>query len=333
MTALGRGEVDGDGAAARLEAAVALLNDPGRESLDIISGPTFLARLYRIGTDDHVLCLYVHHAMCDGWSIGIMLREMMSFYRARLDGVPADMPRLTEQYADIVIRAKPTGEILRLKDVADIELGSEFFDIYSNLNGHPSAAIVLKQSFGSNANDVIASVKEKLQELKGSFPPGMTYEISYDVSNFLDASVEKVVHTLIEAFILVALVVFVFLGDWRSTLIPTLAVPVSLVGTFIVLQLFGMTINLITLFALVLALPEPCYGVDDTALEGTHVWVEIRVDPQLTVGQAHDLGEAVERRLLAREGVCDAVVHVDAAAKTSVDPRGTTPAAAEAKER
>ena len=159
-----------------------------------------------------------------------------------------------EQYADIVIRAKPSGEILRLKDVADVELGSEFFDIYSNLNGHPSAAIVLKQSFGSNANDVIASVKEKLQELKGSFPPGMTYEISYDVSNFLDASVEKVVHTLIEAFLLVALVVFLFLGDWRSTLIPTLAVPVSLVGTFIVLQLFGMTINLITLFALVLAI-------------------------------------------------------------------------------
>lgn len=107
-------EVDGDGAAARLEAAVALLNDPGRESLDIISGPTFLARLYRIGTDDHVLCLYVHHAMCDGWSIGIMLREMMSFYRARLDGVPADMPRLTEQYADIAqweLRAYESGEL------------------------------------------------------------------------------------------------------------------------------------------------------------------------------------------------------------------------------
>lgn len=159
-----------------------------------------------------------------------------------------------EQYADIVLRAKPDGEILRLKDIAEVELGSEFFDIYSNLNGHPSAAIVLKQSFGSNANDVIAGVKEKLQELKGSFPPGMSYEVSYDVSNFLDASIEKVIHTLVEAFVLVALVVFIFLGDWRSTLIPTLAVPVSLVGTFIVLQLLGMTINLITLFALVLAI-------------------------------------------------------------------------------
>src|SRR5262249_3903962 len=108
--------------------------------------------------------------------------------------------------------------------------------------------------FGSNASDVIADVKTKLKELKPFFPPGMDYKISYDVSSFLDASIEKVVHTLLEAFILVALVVFIFLGDWRSTLIPTLAVPVSLVGAFIVMQAFGMTINLITLFALVLAI-------------------------------------------------------------------------------
>jgi preprotein translocase subunit SecF len=159
-----------------------------------------------------------------------------------------------EQYADIILRANPNGEILRLKDVADVELGSEFFDIYSNLNGHPSAAIVLKQNYGSNANEVIANVKAKLEELKKSFPPKMQYEIDYDVSSFLDASIEKVVHTLFEAFVLVSLVVFLFLGDWRSTLIPTLAVPVSLIGTFIVLSAFGMTINLITLFALVLAI-------------------------------------------------------------------------------
>jgi hydrophobic/amphiphilic exporter-1 (mainly G- bacteria), HAE1 family len=159
-----------------------------------------------------------------------------------------------EQYADIILRAKATGDLLRLKDVADVELGSEFFDIYSNLDGHPSAAIVLKQNFGSNANEVIASVKAKLDELRPSFPPGMRYEINYDVSSFLDASIEKVVHTLVEAFVLVALVVFVFLGDWRSTLIPTLAVPVSLVSAFIAMQALGMTINLITLFALVLAI-------------------------------------------------------------------------------
>lgn len=160
-----------------------------------------------------------------------------------------------EQYENIIIRANPEGENIHLRDIADIELGSEFFDIYSNLDGHPSAAIVLKQTFGSNASEVIERVKDKLEELKEStFPPGMDYEISYDVSNFLDASIEKVLHTLVEAFVLVALVVFLFLGDWRSTLIPTLAVPVSLVGTFFFMQMFGLSINLITLFALVLAI-------------------------------------------------------------------------------
>ena len=160
-----------------------------------------------------------------------------------------------EQYENVIIRANPEGEILRLRDIANVELGSEFYDIYSNLDGHPSAAITLKQNYGSNASDVIARVKEKLEEIRvSSFPPGMEYQISYDVSNFLDASIEKVIHTLAEAFVLVALVVFVFLGDWRSTLIPTLAVPVSLIGTFIVMQIFGLSINLITLFALVLAI-------------------------------------------------------------------------------
>jgi len=159
------------------------------------------------------------------------------------------------EYENVILRANPNGELLRLKDVANVELGSEYYDIYSNLNGFPSAAIVLKQTYGSNASDVIKSVKAKLDELKkSSFPPGMDYEISYDVSNFLDASIEKVLHTLIEAFILVALVVFIFLGDWRSTLIPTIAVPVSLIGAFMFMQFFGLSVNMITLFALVLAI-------------------------------------------------------------------------------
>lgn len=160
-----------------------------------------------------------------------------------------------EQYENVIIRANAEGEILRLKDIASVEFGSEFYDIYSNLDNRPSAAITLKQTYGSNASEVIREVKEKLAEIKASsFPPGMDYEISYDVSNFLDASIEKVIHTLGEAFVLVAIVVFVFLGDWRSTLIPTLAVPVSLIGTFIFMQFFSLTINLITLFALVLAI-------------------------------------------------------------------------------
>lgn len=160
-----------------------------------------------------------------------------------------------EQYENVILRSTPDGEILRLKDVADIEFGSSMYDIYSNLNGKPSAAIVLKQSYGSNASQVIKDVKAKLAEIKAaSFPKGMDYEISYDVSKFLDASIEKVIHTLVEAFLLVGLVVFLFLGDWRSTLIPAIAVPVSLIGTFMFMQWFGITLNLITLFALVLAI-------------------------------------------------------------------------------
>jgi HAE1 family hydrophobic/amphiphilic exporter-1 len=160
-----------------------------------------------------------------------------------------------EGYENIIVKANPDGQLLRVKDVADVEFGTAFYDIYSKINGRPSAAIMIKQSYGSNASEVIKNIKAKLKEIKKeSFPKGMDYEISYDVSKFLDASMEKVLHTLVEAFILVGLVVFVFLGDWRSTLIPAIAVPVSLVGTFLAMQFFGITLNLITLFALVLAI-------------------------------------------------------------------------------
>lgn len=178
-----------------------------------------------------------------------------------------------EGYGNIVVRANPDGELLRLKDVADIEFGSSMYDIYSSIDGKPSAAISIKQSYGSNASQVIKDVKVKLEELKKSFPKGMDYEISYDVSKFLDASIDKVIHTLVEAFILVGLVVFLFLGDWRSTLIPAIAVPVSLIGTFAFMQLFGITINLITLFALVLAIGVV---VDDAivVIEAVHAKME-----------------------------------------------------------
>ncbi|GAA4243083.1 efflux RND transporter permease subunit [Winogradskyella damuponensis] len=159
-----------------------------------------------------------------------------------------------EQYEEIIVKANKEGQIVTLADIADVKLGSEFFDIYSNLDGKPSASIVLKQTFGSNGSDVIDAVKEKLKELEVDLPPGVDFQISYDVSNFLDASIDQVIHTLRDAFILVAIVVFLFLGDWRSTLIPIIAVPVSLIGAFFVMQLFGLSINLITLFALVLAI-------------------------------------------------------------------------------
>jgi HAE1 family hydrophobic/amphiphilic exporter-1 len=188
-----------------------------------------------------------------------------------------------EQYKEIIIRATEEGELLKLRDIADVELGSEFFDIYSNLDGKPSASIVLKQTVGSNASDVIESVKEKLDELEEYMPAGIDYKISYDVSKFLDASMEQVMHTLRDAFILVAIVVFLFLGDWRSTLVPIIAVPVSLIGAFFVMQLFGLSINLITLFALVLAIG---IVVDDAIVVVEAVHAKLDEEPHLTPYQA-----------------------------------------------
>lgn len=202
-----------------------------------------------------------------GQSTGIAAqsKEYVLIYKGRYDK--------PEEYEDIIIRANSEGEILHLKDIAKVTLSSEFFDIYSDKDTYPSASIVLKQNYGSNASKVIEDVKEKLKELKASFPEGMDYEINYDVSRFVDASIDKVLHTLAEAFVLVTLVVFVFLGDWRSTLIPILAVPVSLIGAFAVMSAFGLSINLITLFALVLAIG---IVVDDAivVVEAVHAKME-----------------------------------------------------------
>lgn len=160
-----------------------------------------------------------------------------------------------DKYEEIPVKATQKGEILRIKDIADVEFGTMYFDVETKLNGKSSAAIMLKQLPGSNAREVIANIKKRIEEIKKeSFLKGMEYEISYDVSTFLDASIHEVIKTLIEAFILVSLVVFLFLQDFRSTIIPALTVPVSLIGTFFFMNLFGYSLNLITLFALVLAI-------------------------------------------------------------------------------
>ncbi|RYC68126.1 efflux RND transporter permease subunit [Spirosoma sordidisoli] len=179
-----------------------------------------------------------------------------------------------EEYGNIPLRANTDGELLRLKDLADIEFSTTYYDVVSKHNGRPSAAIMLRQLPGSNASEVIAGIKARMAELKQTrFAPGMDYEITYDVSRFLDASIHEVIKTLIEAFVLVALVVFLFLQDWRSTLIPAIAVPVALIGTFFFMQLFGFSINLITLFALVLAIGVV---VDDSivVVEAVHAKME-----------------------------------------------------------
>ncbi|MFT2008599.1 efflux RND transporter permease subunit [Pontibacter sp. 13R65] len=159
------------------------------------------------------------------------------------------------QYEKLIIRANNDGSVLRLRDVADIELGNLNYGRISKTDGRPAASIMIVQRPGSNARDVIHNVKERMKELKsGSFPPGMDYKVTYDVSRFLDASIKNVLTTLLEAFILVFIVVFIFLQDFRSTLIPALAVPVALIGTLFFMQLMGFSLNLLTLFAMVLAI-------------------------------------------------------------------------------
>lgn len=159
------------------------------------------------------------------------------------------------QYENIVIRAEEDGSVLKLKDVAEVEFGALSYGMSSKTDGRPSASIMLKQRPGSNAREVIQAVKDRMEELKeSSFPPGMEYNYAYDVSRFLDASIKEVLKTLIEAFLLVFLVVFIFLQDWRSTLIPALAVPVALISTLAFMDMLGFSINLLTLFALVLAI-------------------------------------------------------------------------------
>lgn len=160
-----------------------------------------------------------------------------------------------EEYENVPIRANPDGSIIRVRDIADVEFGSLEYEMASKTEGRPSASIMMKQLPGSNAQDVIKRVKERMEELKVmTFPPGMEYSMGYDVSRFLDASISSVVKTLIEAFILVFLVVFIFLQDFRATLIPILAVPVCLVGSLFFMLMMGFSINLLTLFALVLAI-------------------------------------------------------------------------------
>lgn len=162
--------------------------------------------------------------------------------------------KTAEEYGDIIINADDNGNVTRLKDVARIELGSLAYSMASRNNGQPSVAGMVNQVAGSNANDIVKQIKATFEELKKDFPPGMEVRYIIDVTDFLYASIGEVIKTLIEAFLLVFIVVYLFLQDVRSTLIPAIAVPVSLVGTFAVLSLIGFSLNLLTLSALVLAI-------------------------------------------------------------------------------
>ena len=159
-----------------------------------------------------------------------------------------------EEFGDIIIQSKGDGTTLKLKDVAKIELGGQQYSVSMRNNNLPSVMGMVQQIAGSNANEIAKQVKKELEEQAKLFPPGMTYKINYDVTEFLYASIEEVVFALFFTLLLVFLVIYIFLQDWRSTLIPLIAVPVSLIGTFFFLSVFGFSINLLTLSALLLAI-------------------------------------------------------------------------------
>jgi len=199
-----------------------------------------------------------------------------------------------EQYSDIIIKALGNGEFLRLSDVAEIELDAQSYSGGSKTKGLPAVNMGVFQTKGSNARDIILEIEDRLAEIEKDLPQGMELYIPYNTNEFLNASINKVTTTLIEAFILVFLVVFVFLQDFRSTLIPAIAVPVSIIGTFFFLNLFGYSINLLTLFALVLAIG---IVVDDAivVVEAVHSKLDegAKSAKKATVEAMHEISGAI----------------------------------------
>ena len=158
-----------------------------------------------------------------------------------------------EQFGNIIIRREQDGAMLRLKDIARIDLGSASYSVVSRLKGQPTAAIAIYQQPGSNSLDVSKGVKAKMQELAANFPAGVSYNVTLDTTDVIHASIDEVMVTFFETTLLVVLVIFLFLQNWRAVIIPCITIPVSLIGTLAVMAAFGFSINTLTLFGLILA--------------------------------------------------------------------------------
>ena len=182
-------------------------------------------------------------------------------YKGRLQEV--------SEFEDMVVKALPDGEVLRMKDIADIELGRLTYNFVNKVNGHSAVTCIVYQMAGTNATETINNIQDLLEETEKILPPGLRIDIGMNANDFLYASIHEVLKTLIEAFILVFIVVYIFLQDMRSTLIPAIAIPVALIGTFFLLSLIGFSLNLLTLCAMVLAI---AIVVDDAivVVEGVH---------------------------------------------------------------
>ena len=199
-----------------------------------------------------------------------------------------------EEFDNIVVKALPDGEVLRLKDIADIELGRLTYNYVNKVNGHNAVACIVYQMPGTNATETINNIQDLLVKSESTMPPGMKVEVSMNANDFLYASIHEVLKTLLEAFILVFIVVYVFLQDLRSTLIPAIAIPVALIGTFFLLSLIGFSINLLTLCAMVLAI---AIVVDDAivVVEGVHAKLDqgYKSAKQASIDAMSELGGAI----------------------------------------
>lgn len=189
----------------------------------------------------------------------------------------------TDEFRNILLRTNPDGSSLKLEDVARIELGASFYGVEARLNGATMTPIIINQQPGANALETADMVKAKMDELQGRFPPGLEYVVPYDTTLFIDASVETVLHTFIEAFLIVGVILFIFLQNWRFTVIAMSVVPVSVLATFAGFFAFGFSINLLTLFAMVLAIG---IVVDDAILVVENVERVLSEDEDITVRQA-----------------------------------------------
>ncbi|MBI2735635.1 MAG: efflux RND transporter permease subunit [Rhodospirillales bacterium] len=189
----------------------------------------------------------------------------------------------TGEFEDIVVRARPDGGLVRIKDIARVELGAKTMDSIGRYNGKPASGIQIYQLPGANALATAQGVRKALKDLESRFPDDVSYNVMYDTTVFVEATIESVIHTLIEAFVLVAIVVFIFLGNFRATLIPIIAVPVALIGTFAVMLALGFSANTISLLALVLAIG---IVVDDAIVVVEAVEHILEHEPDLTPAQA-----------------------------------------------
>jgi len=207
---------------------------------------------YNMTVDDIVTGIRAYNVEVSAGQFGGL--PAVSGQRLNSSIVVQSLLKTPEEFGSIPLRTNTAGSIVRVRDVARTELGTEFYDMSSKFNGRPSAALAIRQEAGANALDTAAAVKAKMRELSKYFPPGARVVYPYDTTPFVKVAIAEVVKTLLEAIVLVFLIMYLFLGNMRATLVPTIAVPVVILGTFGVLGILGFSINMLTMFAMVLAI-------------------------------------------------------------------------------